>query len=206
MVSSQRRLPYADPYRNRQDATIDGTLQSFYVVALKFNLRPGLINSIYLAPRSNAKVTILPHIVFKDHHLLWEREPTYIMTDEDKGDERRRTPCTTCLTPRLPGSCTLSLRSRLTNSGKSALIPLMNLELQSRVSGALTSPKMTQLVAQHAESIQQKVVIERARNPIPPGHTVVADEPYFAFIMYPAHQREYVPNNQASLRPDLQPA
>ncbi|KAF5705175.1 Tol [Fusarium mundagurra] len=91
-ISAPPVWPYTDRETNRQDASIKGTTQSFYVVAPKFNLPPGIIDSVYPAPGSNAEVTVLPHVVFKDRHLPWERKPTYIVTDEDKGDERRRTP------------------------------------------------------------------------------------------------------------------
>ncbi|KAF4944077.1 hypothetical protein FGADI_12959 [Fusarium gaditjirri] len=77
-ISAPPVWPYTDREKNRQNAAINSTSQSVYVVAPKFNLPPGIIDSVYPAPGSNAEVTVLPQIVFKDH--------------EDKGDERRRTP------------------------------------------------------------------------------------------------------------------
>ncbi|KAF5963957.1 Tol [Fusarium coicis] len=58
------------------------------------------------------------------------------------------------------------------------------------------SPRLeAQLVTQHAESLRQKRVIERARKPAPPRQIIIADNPYFDFNINPVRQREFVPSN-----------
>ncbi|KAK3689755.1 hypothetical protein B0T22DRAFT_528582 [Podospora appendiculata] len=86
------------PNKNRRDDAIPLQKQSFYVVAPKFGLPAGIVDSVYPAPGGTAEVTVLPHIVLKDPHLPWERKASYNIPDEtvpdkDKdGNPRNRTP------------------------------------------------------------------------------------------------------------------
>ncbi|EGY14480.1 uncharacterized protein VDAG_05644 [Verticillium dahliae VdLs.17] len=84
-----------DKDKRREDAIAEESL-NLYVIAPKFNLPVGCIDSMFPAPGAMAEVTVLPHISFKDPHLPWEREAAYSPDDasdkDEKGDPR-------CLTP-----------------------------------------------------------------------------------------------------------
>ncbi|RNJ55917.1 hypothetical protein D7B24_007915, partial [Verticillium nonalfalfae] len=84
-----------DKDKRREDAIAEES-QNLYVVAPKFNLPVGCIDSMFPAPGAMAEVTVLPHMSFKDPHLPWEREAAYSPDDasdkDEKGDPRRLTP------------------------------------------------------------------------------------------------------------------
>ena len=66
--------------------------QKFIVLAPKFALPADAIDSVFPAPGSSADHTILPHVVFRDPHLPWQRAPSHIRKGEDADSSRRRTP------------------------------------------------------------------------------------------------------------------
>ncbi|KAK1829754.1 hypothetical protein QBC39DRAFT_310410, partial [Podospora conica] len=77
---------------------IEEETQYFNVIAPRFNLPPGVVDSVYPPPGTSAPVTVLPHIVFKDPHLPWEQEPTYVDREAEKKDLRNHTPWLLLLT------------------------------------------------------------------------------------------------------------
>ncbi|KAM7183887.1 hypothetical protein V8F20_012448 [Naviculisporaceae sp. PSN 640] len=64
--------------------------QEFVVIAPQFSLPAGDIHSVYPPPGSSASAAILPHVVFNNPHLPWERE--VIQPDKEKDPGRNRTP------------------------------------------------------------------------------------------------------------------
>ncbi|KAK0722056.1 hypothetical protein B0T26DRAFT_739368 [Lasiosphaeria miniovina] len=77
---------------------ITGGAQDFNVIAPRFNLPPGVVDSVYPPPGTSAPVTILPHIVFKDPHLPWEQDATFVDMKEEQNDVRSHTPWLLLLT------------------------------------------------------------------------------------------------------------
>lgn len=77
---------------------IEEETQDFNVIAPRFNLPPGVVDSVYPPPGTSAPVTVLPHIVFKDPHLPWEQEPTFVDREAEKKDLRNHTPWLLLLT------------------------------------------------------------------------------------------------------------
>jgi hypothetical protein len=66
--------------------------QVFEVVAPQFNLEPKLINSYYPPDGHADEARILPHIVFNDPHLPWERGPgkqVFGLYDQDPLDSTK---------------------------------------------------------------------------------------------------------------------
>ncbi len=49
-------------------------LQQFNVIAPQFSIDPKLVNSVYPPPGHSDAGRVLPHIVFNNPHLPWERE------------------------------------------------------------------------------------------------------------------------------------
>lgn len=77
---------------------IEEETQDFNVIAPRFNLKPGIVDSVYPPPGTSAPVTVLPHIVFKDPHLPWEQEPTFVDRKSEEKDKRNHTPWLLLLT------------------------------------------------------------------------------------------------------------
>lgn len=77
---------------------IEEETQDFNVIAPRFNLKPGIVDSVYPPPGTSAPVTVLPHVVFKDPHLPWEQEPTFVDRDVEEKDKRNHTPWLLLLT------------------------------------------------------------------------------------------------------------
>ena len=84
--------------RKRREDAIPAESQYFYVVASKFSLPVGCIDSVFPAPGTSAEVRVLPHVTFKDPHLPWERKAQYNRKDDSDNDDdakktlRRMTP------------------------------------------------------------------------------------------------------------------
>ena len=77
--------------RKRREIEIDPLTQSFIVIAPRFSLPPGVVDSVYPPPGNSVEHTILPHIVLNDPHLPWSRAPSHIPEGEDNGTCRSRT-------------------------------------------------------------------------------------------------------------------
>lgn len=65
--------------------------QTFKVVAPRFNLPPSDVHSFYPPSGGTVSLRTLPHIVFKDPHLPWERQME-ASTPPNDGSERTRIP------------------------------------------------------------------------------------------------------------------
>ncbi|RBA19812.1 hypothetical protein FPRO05_09112 [Fusarium proliferatum] len=65
--------------------------QTFKVVAPRFNLSPSDVHSFYPPSGGTVSLKMLPHIVFKDPHLPWERQMGSSTPPKD-GSERTRVP------------------------------------------------------------------------------------------------------------------
>ncbi|KAF5647993.1 hypothetical protein F52700_1207 [Fusarium sp. NRRL 52700] len=65
--------------------------QTFKVVAPRFNLPPSDVHSFYPPSGGTVSLNMLPHIVFKDPHLPWERQMGASTPPKD-GSERARIP------------------------------------------------------------------------------------------------------------------
>ncbi|WQF88012.1 hypothetical protein CDEST_13026 [Colletotrichum destructivum] len=72
--------------------------QDFNVIAPRFSLPPGVIDSVDPPHGASAPVTVLPHVVFNDAHLPWEQEATFVDRDAEKRDLRSHTPWLLLLT------------------------------------------------------------------------------------------------------------
>ncbi|OIW33119.1 hypothetical protein CONLIGDRAFT_163122 [Coniochaeta ligniaria NRRL 30616] len=64
--------------------------QDFTVVAPQFSLPDGDVHSTYPSQGSTAAAAILPHVVFSDPHLPWEREVVALAKEKEPG--RNKTP------------------------------------------------------------------------------------------------------------------
>ncbi|KAK6215472.1 hypothetical protein QIS74_08491 [Colletotrichum tabaci] len=72
--------------------------QDFNVIAPRFSLPPGVVDSVDPPPGASAPVTVLPHIVFNDAHLPWEQEATFVDQEAEKKDLRSPAPWLVLLT------------------------------------------------------------------------------------------------------------
>lgn len=82
-----------DADQNPQKDAIEAIEQAFIVVAPRFSLQPGAVDSVFPTPGTQAEHTVLPHIVLTDPHLPWNRSPSavHLPPDEDKKIDRSRT-------------------------------------------------------------------------------------------------------------------
>lgn len=72
--------------------TIKSDVQQFNVIAPRYNLPTGVVDLVYPPTGESVPVTVLPHIVFKDPHMPWERSPTYINEKKENADKRNLAP------------------------------------------------------------------------------------------------------------------
>lgn len=77
-----------DPERNKFPLSKS---QNFKIVAPRFNLPTSDVHSCYPPSGGTISLKMLPHIVFKDPHLPWERQMES-STPPNDGSERTRTP------------------------------------------------------------------------------------------------------------------
>ncbi|CAI4214894.1 unnamed protein product [Parascedosporium putredinis] len=71
---------------------IDADTQEFNVIAPRYNLPAGAVDSVYPPPGESAPVTVLPHIVLKDAHMPWNRDPTFVEHEVQDKDPRNLAP------------------------------------------------------------------------------------------------------------------
>ncbi|KFA54614.1 hypothetical protein S40293_02194 [Stachybotrys chartarum IBT 40293] len=76
---------------SERETTIFDQRQDFIVVAPRFSLPPGTVDSVFPTPGSSAEHVVLPHIVLRDPHLPWQSRPTHIPDGETDGDLQQRT-------------------------------------------------------------------------------------------------------------------
>ncbi|KAK5988129.1 hypothetical protein PT974_12269 [Cladobotryum mycophilum] len=71
-----------------QKQVIKSEEQNVNIIAPKYNLPPDIVDSVYPPSGGSAPVTVLPHIVFKDPHMPWERSPGYVDYKAEDNDIR----------------------------------------------------------------------------------------------------------------------
>ncbi|KAH6972723.1 hypothetical protein BKA56DRAFT_465097, partial [Ilyonectria sp. MPI-CAGE-AT-0026] len=79
-----------DPKSDKDTPLTLSSMQDFVVVAPQFSLPDGDIHSVYPPQGNAAAAAILPHVVFNDPHLPWERE--VVNPAKEKEPTRNKTP------------------------------------------------------------------------------------------------------------------
>ncbi|TIC90921.1 hypothetical protein CH35J_011080 [Colletotrichum higginsianum] len=72
--------------------------QDFKLIAPRFSLPPGVVDSVDPPPGASAPVAVLPHIVSNDAHLPWEQEATFVDREAEERDLRSPNPWLLLLT------------------------------------------------------------------------------------------------------------